>query len=139
MKRLAPLFLTLPLAACMTPQQAANANDCAVIGVIARGQWKAALPDVPMNAKSFGVSCDWTALGLAQPVITNEDHPSLSFSYSPPVYSADALQATVNYSYGGDHSAQGHPEQYFYTGSKCTAEKRGGKWQFIACRMSYIT
>ena len=117
-----------------------NSEACQVIGAIARAQWKSAAPDAPMSDKSFGVDCDWKALGLPQPAITKPgEQASPTFTCSPPVYSADGLQATVNYSYGGDHSAQGHPEQYFYTGSKCMAEKRDGQWRFLGCRMSHIT
>jgi hypothetical protein len=139
--RLVALAVLSTLAVAATAQvnssPNASADDCAVIGAIAQGQ--GSWPSAPMSAKSFGVACDWKALGLPQPAITTEEHPGLSFGYSQPVYSADGLQATVNYSYGGDHSAQGHPEQYFYTGSKCTAQKRDGKWQSLGCRMSFIT
>jgi hypothetical protein len=139
--RLAALTLLSMLPVAATAQDTSHPNvsadDCAVIGAIARGQGET--PNAPMNAQSFGASCDWKAIGLPQPVITTEKHPVLSFSYSQPVYSADGMHATVDYNYGGDQSANGHPERYFYTSSKCTAEKRDGKWQSLGCRMGFIT
>ena len=141
MKKLALLLPALSLAACTTPQQVTHTHseDCQVIGAIAHGQWLSGSLSAPMRAKSFGADCDWKALGMPRPAITNEDRPVLSFSYSPPVYSADGKQATVNWSYGGDESAKGRPQSYFYTGSKCTAEKHGRQWQFVTCKMSFIT
>ena len=37
-----------------------NADDCDVIAAIVRGQ--SGTPNAPINAKSFGASCDWKAL-----------------------------------------------------------------------------
>jgi hypothetical protein len=139
--RLAALTLLsmLPIAATAQDNSPprASGEDCAVIGAIAG--WQGGAPSVPMNAKSFAAGCDWKALGLPQPAITTEEHPVLSFGYSQPVYDADGMHATVDYSYGGDQSATGHPERYFYTGSKCAAEKRDGKWQSLGCKMGFIT
>jgi hypothetical protein len=116
-----------------------NPESCQVIGAIARAEWKGdARPSAPLYYSSFGTNCNWKALGLPQPVIAKSgDDPPRFFDISPPVYSGDGLQATVGWGYGGNQSAQGQSEKWFYTGSKCTAEKRDGEWQFVSCKIIY--
>ena len=125
----------LPISATAEDEAQPSADDCAVISAVTQGM----SPSGPMGPKSFGKNCNWKELGLPQIQVSTEEHPVFSFGYTKPVYSADGLHVTVELGIGGDNSARGHPEQYFYSGSKCTLEKRAGKWTFLSCKMSYIT
>ena len=119
----------------------ASAEDCAVIAAVGedRLKWREQLPDMDMFAKSYGVDCDFKALGIKDfkiPALGPGPYYSgVRFSFSRPAYSADGLQATIDYNMGGN----GGPTEYFYTGYKCTAQKRGQRWQSVACTMQFIT
>jgi hypothetical protein len=119
----------------------ASAEDCAVIAAVGedRLKWRAQLPDMDMFAKSYGVDCDFRVLGIKDfkiPALGPGPYYSgVRFSFSHPTYSADGLKATIDYNIGGN----GGPTSYFYSGYKCTAEKRQGRWQSVACQMQFIT
>lgn len=119
----------------------ASAEDCAVIAEIGKNQlkWREGARDLPMTAASFGADCDWKAFGTAGPAIVPVDpgpyYEGLRLSFSRPIYSADGRQATVEYGVGGNAG----PKTYFYASYKCSAEKRDGRWQFVACKLGIIT
>jgi len=119
----------------------ASAQDCAVIAAVGedRLKWHKRSPEMPMFAQSYGVDCDWKAMGIKDlnipPLGPGPYYPGVRFSFSKPVYSPDGLQATVTYTIGGN----GGPASYFFSMSYCKAEKVDGQWQSAGCKPGPIT
>jgi hypothetical protein len=118
----------------------ASADDCAVLAQASKAlQQTGDKKDAPMSPTSYGVDCDWKAFGIAAPVVapvvSGPYYPGVRFSFTRPIYAANGLEATTDYTMGGN----GGPTDYFYVGYRCTAQKHDGRWQPAACKMQYIT
>jgi hypothetical protein len=135
-------FLVLPFRAIAQDKAPSHAStdDCAVLAEASKALQKTGdKNDAPMSPTSYGVDCNWKAFGMAAPVVASvvsgPYYPGVRFSFTRPIYAANGLQATTDYTMGGN----GGPASYFYVGYRCTTQKRDGRWQNAACKMQFIT
>ncbi len=133
------MIRTLVIAAILAwvPAQAqdarhADANDCAVFGVVMIGK------AYEMFSGAYGAECDWKAMGIDLKVVpppAGKYYEGVKLSLTPPSYTGDGMKASFEQNLHGSASAT----SYFYAGYTCTAEKRDGQWHSTGCRMRYIT
>jgi hypothetical protein len=137
-------FTLLPFAAigqtAEAPPPPASAQDCEILAAAGRAQldWGQAAPSQMMRRQSFGVDCNWAAMGLAPPTIAPpSDGPyyeGIRFAFSKPVYTG-GTSATVIVG----HIGNGGPKTYFIASYICTVTRQDGAWGHASCRMRYIT
>ena len=133
------IFLALPLAG-LTQEPSGNrspasAEDCAALAVIMDGvRGRIFSGDTPMAAYSFGVDCDWKALGVAPPIVEPPTPPAsgviVHFLFShvgPDTGENRSFQLTVS---GRNLKGPGGFGQVY----QCTANKLNGKWGSTGCK-----
>lgn len=134
-------ILFSPIAASAQSPARTGAEDCAVLAVVGEEKmhWREQSPDLPMYTKSYGVDCDFKAMGIKHfdipPLPPGPYYQGVRFAFEKPSYSPDGLQATVTYSIGENRSRT----QYFFALSYCTARKSSGVWRSTGCKPGPIT
>ena len=119
----------------------ASAEDCAaMVPILQYARGRVFDAGVPMASTSYGVDCDWKALGFAPSVVTSDNYQNSDsgFNFSianPPLPNDGRTREFTLTLVGWNRSAKGG----LYDVHKCTTKKQNGRWQFVSCRNSFAT
>ena len=129
-------FSVLPFAAVAQPTAPSSvptsAEDCAAIAVMLG----ASLPDLPggkgdMAKGSYGVNCDWKALGVKPPTIASTKSKYF-FWFVKPNDPNDGQRRRIERDQGFGGKGKDERGGTLAVGY-CDAEMKSGKWQLVTC------
>jgi hypothetical protein len=109
-----------------------SAEDCAAIGAILQDP-SANHPQLTLSfmaAGSYGMDCDWKAIGVQAPRTTSENKGGI-YSFVNPGNANDGKlrEFELHYVfYGKDGTSYGTGKS-----THCSARKQDGRWRFDAC------